>query len=55
MTLKLDARALSLVDAKGVRKVQAGDYTLHVGGGQPKFAKTAAAILSVAGEVELPK
>lgn len=55
VTLKLDARALSLVDAKGVRKVQAGDYTLHVGGGQPKFAKTAAAILSVAGEVELPK
>jgi beta-glucosidase len=53
--LKVDARALSLVDAKGVRKVQAGDYTLHVGGGQPKYAKTAAAILSVTGKFELPK
>lgn len=55
VTLKVDARALSLVDAKGVRKVQAGDYTLSVGGGQPKYAKTAAAILTVTGEVELPK
>lgn len=55
VTLKLDARALSLVDAKGVRKVQAGDYTLNVGGGQPKFAKTSAVILNVTGEFELPK
>lgn len=55
VSLKVDARALSLVDAKGVRKVLAGDYTLHVGGGQPKRAKTVAAILSVTGDSELPK
>ncbi len=55
VTLKVDARALSSVDAAGVRKVQAGDYTLHMGGGQPKYAKTAAARLTVTGEIALPK
>ncbi|WP_409991124.1 fibronectin type III-like domain-contianing protein [Cellvibrio sp.] len=55
VTLKVDARALSLVDEKGIRKVQAGDYTLHLGGGQPKYAKTAAARLTVTGEALLPK
>jgi len=55
VSLKVDARALSLVDAKGIRKVQAGDYTLHFGGGQPAHAKTVTAALNVVGEVELPK
>lgn len=55
VTLNLDARALSLVNDKGVRKVNAGDYTLHLGGGQPKYAKTSGAILNVTGEFELPK
>ncbi len=55
VSINLDARALSLVDAKGVRKVNPGDYTLHLGGGQPKHAKTVAAIISVTGEFELPK
>jgi len=55
VSLKVDARALSLVDAKGVRKVQAGDYKLQLGGGQPNRAKTVAAILAVTGESELPK
>jgi beta-glucosidase len=55
VNFKVDARALSLVDANGVRKVQPGDYTLHVGGGQPKYAKTAGARLTVTGEFELPK
>lgn len=55
VTLNIDARALSQVDAQGIRKVQAGDYTLHLGGGQPKYAKTAATIVSVTGEIALPK
>jgi beta-glucosidase len=55
VTLKLDARALSQVDAKGARKVLPGAYTLHLGGGQPKFAKTVSARLNVTGSAELPK
>ena len=55
VSLKVDARGLSLVDTKGVRKVNAGDYTLHVGGGQPNRAKTVAAKLAITGESELPK
>jgi beta-glucosidase len=55
VTLKLDARALSHVNAKGMRMVAPGSYTLHVGGGQPKFAKTVAATLKVSGSAELPK
>jgi len=55
VSINLDARALSQVDAKGVRKVRAGDYTLHLGGGQPKYVKATTAKLSVTGEVELPK
>lgn len=55
VTLKVDARALSLVDAKGARKVEPGNYTLHAGGGQPSHAKTAAAKFSVTGKAKLPK
>jgi beta-glucosidase len=55
VTINLDARALSLVDAKGIRKVNAGDYTLHLGGGQPKYVKAATAKLVVTGEFVLPK
>ncbi len=55
VTIKLDARALSLVDAKGERKVGPGAYTLHVGGGQPGHARTVSAALSVSGEAALPK
>jgi len=55
VSLKVDARALSSVDAKGVRKVTAGDYTFHLGGGQPNRAKTVAAKLAITGESELPK
>jgi len=55
VSLKLDARALSSVDAKGVRKVRSGDYTLHLGGGQPNRAKTVSAKLAITGESELPK
>jgi beta-glucosidase len=55
VTLKVDARALSLVGAKGVRKVEPGAYTLHLGGGQPGHAKTVTAKLTVTGTAELPK
>lgn len=51
----LDARALSLVDDKGIRKVVPGDYTIHLGGGQPAYAKNQSATLVVAGSIELPK
>ncbi|MES2674515.1 MAG: glycoside hydrolase family 3 C-terminal domain-containing protein [Pseudomonadota bacterium] len=55
VSINVDARALSLVDAKGVRKVEPGEYTLHLGGGQPRHSKTVAATLTVAGSFELPK
>ncbi len=55
VTLALDARALSQVDAQGVRKVVPGEYTLHIGGGQPGHANTVAARLVVTGEQLLPK
>jgi beta-glucosidase len=54
--LALDARALSQVDAQGVRKVAPGSYTLHLGGGQPRYVKGVAAKLTVGGAaVTLPK
>jgi beta-glucosidase len=55
VTLDLDARALSQVDDKGVRKVVPGAYAVHLGGGQPGHAKTVSAQLSVTGEQVLPK
>jgi len=36
-SITIKARQLSLVDADGQRAVRAGDYELHVGGGQPGF------------------
>jgi beta-glucosidase len=54
--LALDARALSQVDAQGVRKVAPGSYTLHLGGGQPRYVKGVAVKLTVGGAaVTLPK
>jgi beta-glucosidase len=54
--LALDARALSQVDAQGVRKVVPGSYTLHLGGGQPRYVKGVAAKLVIQGTaVTLPK
>jgi beta-glucosidase len=55
VTIELDARALSQVDAQGVRKVLPGAYTVHAGGGQPGFVKALAAQVSVNGEMALPK
>jgi beta-glucosidase len=56
ITLALDARALSQVDAAGARKVVPGAYTVHVGGGQPGHAQTVKAALTVTGAASaLPK
>jgi beta-glucosidase len=56
VTLALDARALSQVDAAGARKVVPGTYTVHVGGGQPGHAQTVKATLAVTGTpADLPK
>jgi len=56
VSLALDARALSSVDAAGKRRVVPGVYTLYLGGGQPRHAKTVSARLSVTGTaVELPR
>ncbi len=54
VAMNLDARALSQVDAKGVRKVVPGAYTIHLGGGQPKHAKTVSTALTVSGSADLP-
>jgi beta-glucosidase len=56
VSLALDARALSSVDADGKRRVVPGVYTIHLGGGQPRYAKTVMARLTVTGEAaELPR
>ena len=53
----LDARALSTVDASGVRAVRAGDYVLHMGGTQPTDQADGAATVpfSIHGNAELPR
>jgi beta-glucosidase len=56
VSLALDARALSSVDAAGKRRVVPGTYTLYLGGGQPRHAKTVSARLTVTGNAaELPR
>ncbi|HVZ29586.1 MAG TPA: glycoside hydrolase family 3 C-terminal domain-containing protein [Asticcacaulis sp.] len=56
VTVKLDARALSQVDAQGNRSVLPGQYTVYVGGGQPgTTAVTVNAKLTVTGSKALPK
>jgi beta-glucosidase len=55
VALSLDARALSQVDEAGVRKVVAGTYIISFGGGQPAYAETVSAALSVKGETTVSK
>lgn len=50
----LDARALSLVDADGVRAVRAGRYALYVGGHQPETQQTPA-WFTIAGQANVPR
>jgi beta-glucosidase len=53
----VDGRALSTVDANGIRAVHAGNYVFHLGGTQP--TDTAAGSVSVSftvhGNEELPR
>jgi beta-glucosidase len=61
VTFALDARALSVVDSKGVRKLTPGPVKLWVGGGQPGsrpgLPATAgvAADVTITGRVALPR
>ncbi|WP_075795502.1 glycoside hydrolase family 3 protein [Massilia putida] len=56
VTLALDARALSQVDAAGARQVVPGTYTVYLGGGQPGHAQTVKTALTVTGSrFDLPK
>lgn len=50
----LDARALSLVDADGVRAMRAGHYELFVGGHQPQATQTPVTF-SITGQAVLPR
>nr|WP_255516284.1 glycoside hydrolase family 3 C-terminal domain-containing protein [Luteimonas suaedae] len=53
---ELDARALSDVDRAGQRAVEAGDYRVFVGGGQPGTgAPGGEAAFSIQGRMPLPK
>ncbi len=51
----LDARRLSQVDATGKRHVEPGRYVLSLGGGQPAYAKTVSATLTVTGRASVPE
>ncbi len=53
----VDPRALSTVDAKGVRAVRAGDYVLHLGGTQATSATdgSVSAAFTIHGNEELPQ
>jgi beta-glucosidase len=55
VTLPLDARALSQVDAKGAHKVLPGAYRLYVGGGQPGAAPGAETTLRVTGTADVAR
>ena len=52
---ELSPRQLSLVDAAGLRAVEAGRYRLFVGGGQPGTAEGVAAAFTIAGRDALPR
>jgi len=55
LRFELDARALSQVDASGVRAVLPGRYRLAVGGGQPGHAEVLRASFEIQGRQELPR
>jgi beta-glucosidase len=52
----VDARALSTVDANGVRAVRPGEYTVHLGGTQPaEGGESIAGSFSIRNSKELPR
>ena len=55
VTLTLDPRSLSTVARDGTRRIVAGDYALHIGGGQPGDGAGADAAFTITGTTELPK
>ncbi|WP_454830837.1 glycoside hydrolase family 3 C-terminal domain-containing protein [Pseudoxanthomonas wuyuanensis] len=56
VTFELDARSLSDVDRAGQRAVEAGDYRVFVGGGQPGTgAPGQSAAFSIVGHAPLPR
>ena len=56
VSFELDARKLSDVDSAGQRAVEAGDYRVFVGGGQPGTgAPGGEAAFSIQGRMPLPK
>jgi beta-glucosidase len=54
VSIDVDPRWISRVDDKGERHIQAGDYTLWLGGGQPGKSAGAEVKLRVDGTVDLP-
>jgi beta-glucosidase len=54
VTFTLDPRALSQVDAKGVRAITPGIYRVAVGGSQPNATSNDQATFTVEGTYELP-
>jgi beta-glucosidase len=52
---ELSPRQLSLVDAVGLRAVEAGRYRLFVGGGQPGTTEGVTATFTIAGREALPR
>jgi beta-glucosidase len=55
LRFELDARALSQVDASGLRAVLPGRYRLAVGGGQPGHAEVLRVGFEIQGRQELPR
>jgi beta-glucosidase len=55
VSVRLDPRQLSTVDAQGARRVEPGLYRISVGGGQPGQAPGASTELRVEGVYDLPK
>jgi beta-glucosidase len=56
LEFELDSRALSDVDRAGQRAVEAGDYRIFVGGGQPGTGAPGGEVaFSIEGRTPLPK
>ncbi len=55
LSFTLDPRALSQVDAMGVRSVAPGNYTILVGGGQPTVTKDLSASFRIKGSKEMER
>jgi beta-glucosidase len=55
VTFTLDPRALSEVDAKGVRRETGGEYTISLGGSQPERNDGNTVRLRVIGDLTLPR